>query len=207
MFIAQAPPRTRAFTLLEIMLAVGILSMMSLAIYRFVQANIVALRISSTEVANNAQYTGLVNLLTTHLQSLAPGRAALSGEPFKFEGRPRDEITWITGAGPGVLTRHATGDFVVTMRIKPAAKGSNRMELGFNRKVADDKAAAERETWIALMQDVQSLQIRYFDPRLNSWVERWTDTLILPRLVKFTIGRSDNATPFEAIVALARTPL
>jgi prepilin-type N-terminal cleavage/methylation domain-containing protein len=35
-----------AFTLLEIMLAVAILGMMAVAIYRFVQSNIVALRVS-----------------------------------------------------------------------------------------------------------------------------------------------------------------
>ena len=46
MFIAPDKNR-RAFTLLEIMLAIGILSMMALAIYRFVQTNIIALRVSS----------------------------------------------------------------------------------------------------------------------------------------------------------------
>src|SRR5438067_11620755 len=39
--------RTRAFTLLEIMLAVIILAMMALVIYRFVQANVTAIRVSS----------------------------------------------------------------------------------------------------------------------------------------------------------------
>src|SRR4051812_36173349 len=39
--------RRRAFTLIEITLAVAILGMMSLAIYRFVQTNIVALRIAA----------------------------------------------------------------------------------------------------------------------------------------------------------------
>ena len=38
--------RIGSFTLLEIMLAVGILGLMSLAIFRFVQANMTALRVS-----------------------------------------------------------------------------------------------------------------------------------------------------------------
>src|SRR5439155_13892904 len=59
----------RAFTLLEIMLAVIILGMMSLAIYRFVQANITAMRISSEADAMEARYDGLRELLTQQLQS------------------------------------------------------------------------------------------------------------------------------------------
>jgi hypothetical protein len=51
------------------------------------------------------------------------------------------------------------------------------------------------------------MKISYFDPRLNTWVEKWTDTLTLPRLVRVVIGRSDNSAPWEAVIPLARTPL
>jgi len=51
--------RRDGFTLLEIMLAVAILAMMSLAIYRFVQSNLAALRASSDASAT-------VSMLTSH---------------------------------------------------------------------------------------------------------------------------------------------
>jgi hypothetical protein len=54
---------------------------------------------------------------------------------------------------------------------------------------------------------VQTLQIRYFDSRLNTWVDRWTDTVTLPRLVKVIVGRNDTAVAWEAIIPLARTAL
>ncbi len=53
----------RAFTLLEVTLAVVILGMMALVIYRFVQINIVAIRISAETTAADAQYSGLRDLL------------------------------------------------------------------------------------------------------------------------------------------------
>ncbi len=77
--------RGRGFTLLEIMLAVGILGLMSLAIFRFVQANMTALRISSDTFATDAQYDGLRDFLTAEWQSLSPQRARLTGEPFKLK--------------------------------------------------------------------------------------------------------------------------
>lgn len=209
MFIVRVNTgRRAAFTLLEIVLAVAILGIMSLAIYRFVSTNLIALRISAETNAIDAQYSGLVSLLTTEWTSLPSGAGALVGEPLKLGDRPRDEITWVCGAGPGLLTRYATGEYRVNMRLRPASKSGDQLELGVMRKPYDPKRKREgEETWVPLLSNVQSLEIRYFDPRLNVWVEKWTDTIMLPRLVKLVIGRPDNAVPWEIIVALARTPL
>src|ERR1700737_362137 len=192
MFIVPADYKIRnsfGFTLLEVTLAVAILGMMSLAIYRFMQSSLTAIRVSSDATAADAVYGGLRDLLTAQWQTLPPGKGALIGEPFKFNDRSRDEIRWTCGGGPGLLTRYAAGDFIVTLRLQPHKKDSDRLDLGFLRKPKDDSGIAnEHETWMPLIENVHSLQIRYFDARLNVWVERWTDTVTLPRLVK--IGRA-----------------
>jgi type II secretory pathway pseudopilin PulG len=199
--------RWRAFTLLEITLAVAILGMMSIAIYRFVAANLNVLRISSEENTAEARYSGLINLVATQLQALPSGVGALSGEPFKFNDQPRDEINWICGSGPGLLTRYAPGEFIVSMRLRPVSEKGDRMEIGFMRKPRETaEGETEGTSWVPLLDDVRSLQIRYFDPRVNAWQDIWTDTSTLPRLVRLVIGRPDRG-PREAIIALARTPL
>ena len=198
----------RSFTLLEITLAVAILALMSLTIYRFVQSNITAVRISSEISAADARYTALRELLIAQLQSLPSGAGALAGEPLKLNDRSRDEIKWTCGAGPGLLTRYAPGDFVVTMRLQAQNRKSDRLDLGLVRKPKNDPAITnEHESWVQLLENVQSLQIRYFDPRLNVWLDKWTDTVTLPRLVKVIVGRNDAAVPWEAIIPLGRTPL
>jgi prepilin-type N-terminal cleavage/methylation domain-containing protein len=199
--------RRRGFTLLEIALAMAILGMMSLVIYRFVSANLIVMRVSAEDDMAEARYSGLINLLTVQLEALPNGVGALSGEPFKFGDRPRDEMTWICGYGPGLLTRYAPGEFLVSMRLRPVSEKEDRMEIGFNRRPRETpEGSTEGETWVPLLDDVRSLQIRYFDPRLNAWVERWTDPGMLPRLVKLVIGRADRV-PVEAVIALGRTPL
>lgn len=195
------------FTLLEITLAVAILAMMSVAIYRFVESNLTVLRVSSEASAADARYNGLRDLLMTQWQSLSGGNGAMTGEPFKFNDRPRDEIKWTCGAGPGLLTRYAAGDFTVSMRLQRESDKSTRLDLGLLRKPEDDPSIThEHESWVPLIENVGSLQIRYFEPRLNVWVDRWTDTLVLPRLVKIVVGRNDAAVPFEVIIPLGRTP-
>ncbi len=208
MFIVRADRGVRrAFTLLEITLAVAILGMMALAIFRFVSANVVAVRLSTEINEIDAGYGGLERLLTDQLRDLPPGQGTLLGEPFKFEGRSRDEMTWVCGAGPGLLTRYATGDYSVTLRLRPMQRG-DAMELGVMRESEDDdRPVADNKAWVPLLTNLTSLEIRYFDPRLNAWVDRWTDRGTLPHLVRLTIMRPGSATPWVAVLALRRTPL
>ena len=200
--------RRRGFTLLEIIMAVAILATMAVAIYRFVQSNMIAIRLSSETLAADARYDGLREVLAQQWQSLSAGNGALLGDAFKLNDRERDEVRWICSAGPGLMTRYAAGDFVVALRLQSEKKDSDRLDLGFLRKPKDDSSLTNaNESWIALIEDVRSLQVRYFDARLNVWVERWTDAGTLPRLVKVTVNRSDAAAPWEAIIPLARTPM
>jgi hypothetical protein len=210
MFTAQGKGqslRIGGFTLLEIMLAVGILGLMSLAIFRFVQSSMTALRLSSDTAAMDSQYDGLRDLLTAEWQNLGSIRSKMYGEPFKLNDRERDWVRWNCSAGPGLLTRYAPGDFTVMLRLQPESEKSNRLDLGFLRKPKDDPAVGEgHETWVPLIKNVTSLQINYFSPTLNSWIDRWSDASKLPWLVRVTVGRADSAVPWEAIIPLRRTP-
>ena len=192
-----------AFTLLEIMLAVTILGMMSLAIFRFVQSNMIALQLSAGTAADDAQYDGFRDLLTAQWQSLSPLRANMIGEPFKMGDRERDQLRWSCGAGPALMTRYAAGDFTVTLRLQPETEDGDRLDLGFLRK--PQKGSDADETWVPLIKNVTSLEISYFDPGANNWLPRWPGGR-LPSLIKITVGRTDSALPWETIIPLRRTP-
>jgi prepilin-type N-terminal cleavage/methylation domain-containing protein len=201
--------RDRGFTLLEIMLAVAILGMMAMAIFRFVQSNVTALQFSSVTAANDAQYDGLRDLLTTEWQSLSPTRAMMTGEPFKLNDRERDEIRWNSDAGPGLLTRYAPGEFTVVLRLQPNNQKSDQLDLGLLRQPEDDSDNGEgqgKETWVPLIKNVRSLEITYFEPNANTWFPQWASGTRLPSLVKISVGRPDAADPWEAIIPLKRTP-
>jgi len=192
------------FTLLEIMLAVAILGMMAIAIFRFVQTNLIAVRFSAETAAADAQYDGLRDLLTTQWQSLSPLRAKMVGEPFKLNDRERDEIKWNCSAGPGLLTRYAPGEFTAVLRLQP---NDDRLDLGILRKPEDESDVGEKnETWVPLIKNVGSLEISYFYPNANDWLPRWPGGNKLPSLVKVSVGRPDATEPWEAVIPLRRTP-
>src|SRR2546426_12248955 len=74
---------SRGFTLLEIILAMAILGMMSLAIYRFVQSNLIAMRASSQASAAEAPYGGVGDLLNEKRHAPPQRPRGLSAEPFE----------------------------------------------------------------------------------------------------------------------------
>ncbi len=200
-------PGRSGFTLLEIMLAVGILGMMAMAIFRFVQTSMTAVQFSSERTASDAQYEGLRDLLTNEWQSLSPLRARMLGEPFKLNDRERDEIRWNSGAGPGLLTRYASGDFTVVLRLQADKEKGDQLDIGLLRKPLDDSDKEEAsESWVPLIRNVTSLEIAYFDPHANTWLPRWAGGTRLPALVKVSVGRPDASEPWEAVIPLRRTP-
>jgi prepilin-type N-terminal cleavage/methylation domain-containing protein len=204
---AERRPYQNAFTLLEIMLAVAILGMMSVAIFRFVQSNLTALQFSSATAANDAQYDGLRDLLATEWQSLTPARAKMSGQPFKLNDRERDEMTWTSGGGPGLLTRYAPGEFTVALKLQPGSAKKDELDLGFLRQSqTDSDTGEEQESWVPLIKNVTSLEITYFNSSQNTWLPQWANGTQLPSLVKISVGRPDAATPWEAVIPLRRTP-
>jgi len=172
MFTVRVKGKRRAgFTLIEVTLAAAILGLMSIAIYRFVQTNITILRVSSAEQLEDARYAGLRDWLTNQWQDLPTGVGALAGDTYKFNERPRDEIVWACGAGLGLLTRYAGGEFTVRMRLRPMQEGSDKLQLGCYRKPRGNaEGSDDQETWVPLLDDVSGLRIRYFDTRLNAWV-------------------------------------
>jgi len=206
MFIVRVN-RRHGFTLLEMIMAVAILATMAIAIYRFVQSNMVAIRLSSDAIAADARYDGLREVLAQQWQSLPSGKGALLGDPFKLNDRERDEVRWICGVGPGLMTRYASGDFVVTLHLQPR-KESDGFDLGFLRKPKDDSSLTNaNESWIPLIEDVRALQISYFPPPTygNTWVDRWPYPN-LPTLIKLVVERSDRSTPWEVVIPIRRTP-
>src|SRR5688500_6229827 len=74
-----------AFTLLEVMMGVMILSIITLCLHRFIAANLTAMG-ASTEAKNERQaISGVTNLLQEQIGELAPrGQGLLLGTANKF---------------------------------------------------------------------------------------------------------------------------
>jgi hypothetical protein len=57
------------------------------------------------------------------------------------------------------------------------------------------------------MRPVEALEIRYFHPQLNAWVDRWNDQNRRPSVVRVSITRKLDEPPYEAVLRLPATNL
>ena len=195
--------RPAGFTLIEVMLAVAITGLVAFGIFRFVEANLAAVRFSAELSARDVSMRALMKAIQDQLNDLPVGQSgALLGEAHKFNNVESDEIQWLCGAGQGMFTIHAVGSYSVTMALKQT-KDPALFELGLRRVLAD--GSSKDENWLTLMKDVKSVEIRYFDQRVNAWLDKWTDQAAHPNLVRIRVWRAGDDQPYEQIFNLPVT--
>ena len=202
------------FTLLEVMTATMIVAMLSFTLYRFLTTELYAIHASQEEVDDRESLEAVVRLLQAHLWELPPrGTNELLGQANRFHGQSSDEITWLCWAGQGVLTSAAPGQYRVTMTIQPVSERSADLELGLRRERLDADAqkdvafysrgtAGQKYNWLPLIHPMAALEIRYYDARLNSWQDRWTDPQRYPSLVRVQLWKRAGDPPLEVVLTV-----
>lgn len=196
----------RAFTLLEVMVAVAIIGLLTVSLHRFVVANLTALRYSTDTSIERGMMSGLINFIAGQLADIpAQGQGLLLGQPHKYHDLASDEMQWLCRPGAGLMTTAATGQYRVTLELRPVTKTSAELELGIRRRPVE--GTDKDETWVSLMRPVEALEIRYFHPQLNAWVDRWNDQNRRPSVVRVSVTRKLDEPPYEAVLRLPATNL
>ncbi|MCX6968420.1 MAG: hypothetical protein NTZ46_11715 [Verrucomicrobia bacterium] len=187
-----------AFTLLEVMLAVCVLALVGVSLYRFVETTLTAVRVSTEKERERALETAFIAYLRGQMLALPSARSgAITGEPHRFNEISSDELRWIARPGSGLLTRHATGEWNVTLTTKALENGE--YEIGLRRK---DIEAKKSEHWLPLFRGVRGLEIRYYDPTRAEWMEKWTNAETRPALVRVKLWRDPSPDPYEIVLPI-----
>ena len=209
----RTPPARRAgFTLLEVMLAVAIMAIVTVGIYRFVTSTLRAVKASVEDTEEQLAVERMVALVQEQLYSL-PAREqtiTIQGESLKLNGADFDSMEWRSRGGPGLMTTAATGEYRVKLRIQPIEKFSNKYEIGFwRRPVLLDTAGGlvvggsdDDATWVPLLQRVSAMKLRYWDGRIGQLLDSWTNPTLKPAFIIIIITREGDDTPYEAVLRI-----
>jgi prepilin-type N-terminal cleavage/methylation domain-containing protein len=209
----------RAFTLLEVMLAVAILAMVGVSIYQFVDVNLRAVQAASVHAKQDSAMRGLAALLQAQLNGLQPKEQnALFGQAHVFQNAASDVVTWAVQSNNGLLTKDASGNYFVTLMLRPSqsstgSKAGNPLELGMQRILAYDannnaQLAAQGSTasqnngdWVHLLDDVAAFEVRYFTTGDTDWSRTdWTNLTTLPRLIRVRVWKKIDDDPVEVVL-------
>lgn len=188
--------RKSGFTLLEVMLAVAVLALVGVSIYRFVETTLTAVRVSTDCDKDRSLVTAFSCYLRTQMMAIPSARpGAITGEPHRFNKISSDELCWIARPGSGLLTRHATGEWYVTLTAKQLSGGE--YELGLRRQDIQRRRDAQ---WLPLFRGVRGFEVRYFDAARKEWMEKWTDPQNRPALVRVRLWKEPVPEPMEWVL-------
>jgi prepilin-type N-terminal cleavage/methylation domain-containing protein len=189
------------FTLLEVMIGVAVLAMLTYTVYQFVQTNLIAVQYSTKASLDRQSMSGLLDFVQAEMTEIpAKGQGVLLGTASKTGDLSMDQMQWTCKAGQGLLTTSAAGEYYVTLAIQAVTKNSRELAIGLRRRTTS--SLESDYNWLPLLHPAAAMEIRYYDPRLSSWLERWNDQNSRPNLVRIRIWKTADAAPYEAILSV-----
>ncbi len=194
--------RRRAFTLIEVLVAVVLIGMIAVTLQRFVTTALMGISISSEHEAEAEKMSALFRYIDEQLDALTPrAQSALIGIPHKFgAGLNSDELQWRCFPGSGTLSSTGEGEWFVTLTVMPQSKTSTTLDLGLKRRYVD--ADETSYDWVPLVKDVAGVKFEYYSKQLNAWLDRWNDQNSRPRLVRMLLWRTKDALPERAVFSV-----
>lgn len=204
--------KNRAFTLIEVVVAVAILSIVGFVMMQFVALNTKAImNVSQVQLAEN-RVDGFMQWMRSQIQSMEPETAGLTGDAHEFDGEnSSDEISWRTSAGVGSLSQSGQGQFQMKLTLD-RAEGDKPPALRLSRTPVEDPTSPQatsnalkgindgEEEEVILVDNMPGIEIRYFDARVNSWVKRWSDGAALPSLIKVKVWLANSDQTRETTI-------
>lgn len=200
--------RPTGFTLMEMMLAVTILSLVVTSVYATWSAALRGWR-RGTAVAEEFQRQRIV---LEALDELARSAVFFVSAPALYEVRGSEEfglgdsVSFVTASDlllpPSEQLMTGLRRVTIAIRQEP---GSRATYLALaNAPAVEDQDRIGEPVWHAISHDVVGFGVRYRNPRDGGWYERWEEPGLVPSAMEFTVAfRNPDPSAQPAIVTRA----
>lgn len=203
----------RAFTLLELMLALFIFSMVIVAIYASWHAVLRSIRVGDQAAAEAQRARVASRALETALGSSV--MFLMNRDLYRFEADTSEEfaaLSFVARLPQSFPGSGYYGDQVVrrvAFVVEPGEDNVNELRL-IQFPILAGEIDDEQLHPLTLARDVSLFMLEFNDGRSDEWMDEWTNTNALPRLVRFALAfgkRNDGAgTPREMVVRSVLLP-
>ena len=195
------PRLLRAFTLLEIMLAIAIFTMVIAAIYSSWMLILRATKVGKEATAQIQRRRMAVWAIEDALTCVQSFQGAIQYYPFLVQNGD-EPILSFTARLPDDFPRH--GEFGglnlrrVAFSVEPGPNEEKDLVLRQN-PILMDLSKDEQEHPLVLARDVKSFKMDCWNPVENDWSKEWDNTNQIPAMVRFTLvlGGNKNNNSFN----------
>jgi prepilin-type N-terminal cleavage/methylation domain-containing protein len=202
----------RAFTLLEIMVAIALLAMVVIAIYASWNSILKGSRVA-LDAAAAAQRTR-ITMRTLHDSLLCAVMFSASPTNYAFMSDGDSEFSSLSFIAhlPRSFPRGGKFGDLTTRRLEfkvESGANSSRQLVLRQRPLIMDFDKDEINFPLVLARDVTKFMVEYVDPQSGDWVTDWNQTNQLPKEMRITVGlgrldqfSKDSQDAMVTIVAL-----
>jgi len=212
-----------AFTLLEILIAIALFTLVVAGIYSSWTA-ILRARKTGGDVAASVQRSRIaVRTLEDSLSCAQSFAQARQYYTFLAENGSDASLSFVAHLPKSFPRSGKFGDLDVrrvTFAIEPGYDSGRQLVLRQN-SLLTEMDRDEKEHPLVLAKDVKGLDMEFWDVRLGDWVDEWKETNQMPKLVKITLrlNQSPHSTatatevtrivsiPAVAVAPIWQTPL
>ena len=183
------PTRVGAFTLIEIMMAMAIFALVLTAIYAVWTLILKSSKLGMAAAAQVQRERISVRVIEDALISTRSFAADLQHYAFVAENGDEATLSFVARLPKSFPRSGKFGDFDVrrlTFSVE-SKLGSGRQLVLRQNPILMDVDVDEKEHPLVLAKGVNKLRFEFWDVRLNDWVDEWTQTNQLPKLVKVTV--------------------
>jgi type II secretion system protein J len=201
----------RAFTLIEVMVALALLVMVIAAVY---SSWIAIIRGSKTGLTAAAEVQRSRIAMRTLEDALTSTRMFVSdADSYGFEGETGNKafLSFVANLPASFPRGGKFGDYTVRrviFALEPAPDAGSQLILR-QTPMWRDTDIDEKEHPVVLAKNVTKFELGFWDARSGDWLDEWTQTNQLPPMVKITLqfgGKAYQSKPREEVVRVVALP-
>jgi type II secretion system protein J len=187
-------PFAAGFTLVEILVAVGILGLVLYAIYASWTAILRASKVGQEAAASVQRSRIALRVLEDALTSAQSFGLNQRYYGFVAEGGDKASLSFVSRLSESFPRSGKFGDLStrrVMFSVEQGRDGTPQLVLRQTPLIMEFDTD-EKEHPLVLARNVREFSLQFWDMRLKDWVDEWKQTNQLPRLVLFTLKVADN---------------
>ncbi len=197
----------QGFTLVELMVAIAIFSLVLAAIYSSWTAILRASKVGRNAAAAVQRSRIVARVLEDSLSSTLAFAQNQQYYAFLAENGDEPTLSFVARLAKSFPRSGKFGDLDVrrlTFSLQAAPEGGRQLVLQ-QVPLVMQMDAEEKDHPLVLAKNVQEFLVEFWDPRLSDWLDEWTQTNQLPKLVRVTLKLADNPYAVETREQITRT--
>jgi len=190
--------RRRAFTLIEVMIAIAILGMVVAAIYATWRAILGATKASQNAAAEVQRSRVAMRCLEESLTYTTMYAANARYYWFDAKNGSDGYLSFVANL-PKDFPRSGRFEGFPVRRLEFSMRNGNDgdRELVLRQSlILREFDEDERNFPLVLMKNVKKFEMEFWDTRKNDWKDEWTETNQLPKLIRLVITTQNLRDPF-----------